>query len=77
MRQVSIAQLRKLLKERGEHTDDKMNKEHLANMLKDVDKNHWEIEMKQPLPKKQTKGNKSTKDIAEDSLKALGVKGIK
>ena len=46
-------------------------------MLRDVDKKHWEIEMKQPLPKKQTKGEKKPKDIAEDSLKALGVKGIK
>ena len=35
MKQVSITQLRNLLKERGEYTDALMSKEHLSTMLKD------------------------------------------
>ena len=44
MKQVSITQLRNLLKERGEYTDALMSKEHLSTMLKDVDKNTGRLE---------------------------------
>ena len=73
-KQLSIANLRLALHDRGAHHDAGMSKKELAAALIESDRTHWKTGMKRPLPKA---GKKSTKDIAEDSLKALGVKGIK
>ena len=73
-KQQSIVNLRKLLTERGVVTEDYHTKERLATMLQAHDKRAWADNIKAPLPKAETK---SARKIAEASLKAAGVKGLK
>ena len=74
MKQLSISNLRLALNYRGAHQDGGMTKAELAAALIENDRKHWKTGMKQSLPKG---GKKSPKDIAEASLQALGVKGLK